>query len=402
MLVDHLSLKNFKSFREATVDLRQVSVVIGQSAAGKSNLILAIRLLRDIAARGLAAAVALQGGPRLLQNIQESNGEPLTIEVGFTLPATGTLLPLTTGGSLAGTYSLSLLCSGDEFTITDDRLVLRFPVPGGREPGARGTVTIRHQQDRIEYSIDLPADAGVTEEEVIPPEYRSRHLDAGHLLLESSVYPMPDIAAFFSEFAIYHPDPRRLKQGTVHCLTPDQDENEGNLARMLDQILAVPETGKRFMTLVQDLLPFIKEMTVSRSPDQTLQVQLRESYAAGVDIPASSLSDGTITLLALIAALYFTNHPLMVFEDPGTPVHPNLLATLVNMFYDASSRAQLVVVTHSPEIVRHVHLDDLLLVRRDRAGFSEITRPAESREVRTFIEEGMDPGDLYQQNLLGL
>jgi predicted ATPase len=121
-----------------------------------------------------------------------------------------------------------------------------------------------------------------------------------------------------------------------------------------------------------------------------------------VEIPASSLSDGTITLLALIATLYFTNHPLMVFEDPGTPVHPNLLATLVSMFYDAASRAQLIVVTHSPEIVRHIRLDDLLLVRRDKAGFSEIIRPAESNEVRTFIEEGMDPGDLYQQNLLGL
>lgn len=402
MPVDSLFIKNFKSFREVTIDLRQVSVVIGQSAAGKSNLIQAIRLLRDIAARGLAAAVALQGGPRLLQNIQESNGEPLTIAVGFTLPATSAHLPPATRGGLAGTYTISILCKGDDYTISADRLVLGFPMPGKAEPGARGTVTIHHHQDRIQYSIDLPADAEVTGEEAVPLEFRNRQLDAGTLLLESSVYPMPEIAAFFSEFAIYHPDPRRSKQGTVEGGTTDLEEDGSNLAVVLDHILAVPETRKRFVTLVQDLLPFIEEVTVSRSPDQTLRVQLRESYATGVDIPASSLSDGTITLLTLIAALYFTRHPLMVFEDPGAPANPNLLPTLVSMFYDAASRAQLIMVTHSPEIVRHVHLDDLLLVRRNPGGFSEITRPAESGEVRTFIEEGMDPGDLYQQNLLGL
>ncbi|ACL15988.1 hypothetical protein [Methanosphaerula palustris] len=87
------------------------------------------------------------------------------------------------------------------------------------------------------------------------------------------------------------------------------------MAAMLDMILAMPATEKRFMTLVQDLLPFIEAVTVSQSPDQALQV---------VEIPASSLSDGTITLLVLIATLYFTNHPLRVFKDPGTPVHPNL------------------------------------------------------------------------------
>lgn len=403
MSVDHLHIKNFKSFREATIDLRQVSVVIGQSAAGKSNLIQVVRLLRDIATRGLAAAITLQGGPRFLQNIRERNDEPLTIAVGFTLPSVGIPPSSPTGGRLAGTYTFSLLCSGNTFTITDDSLVLHRPDLGrAADPGVRGTVTIRHQQDRIEYSEDLPAGTAMTGEEILPRDLRSRQLDAGTLLLESSVSPMPAIAAYFSEFAIYHPDPRRSKQGITGGPTTDLDEDGSNLAGVLDQILAVPETRKRFVTLTRDLLPFIEEVTVSRSPDQALLVQLRESYAMGVEIPASSLSDGTITLLTLVAALYFTRHPLMVFEDPGTPVHPNLLATLVSMFYDASSRAQLIVITHSPEIVRHVRLEDLLLVRRDRAGFSEVTRPAESSEVRAFIEEGMDPGDLYQQNLLGL
>lgn len=60
-----------------------------------------------------------------------------------------------------------------------------------------------------------------------------------------------------------------------------------------------------------------------------------------MDIPASSLSDGKITLLTLIAALYFTRHQLLIFEDLGIPVYPNLMTTLVGMFYDAASRAQL-------------------------------------------------------------
>lgn len=82
---------------------------------------------------------------------------------------------------------------------------------------------------------------------------------------------MPDITAFFSQFAPYHPNPRRSKQGTTKGTTVDLEEDGTNPAIVLDQILAVPETQKRFVTLAQNLLPFIEEVNVSRSPDHAPQ-----------------------------------------------------------------------------------------------------------------------------------
>jgi hypothetical protein len=60
-----------------------------------------------------------------------------------------------------------------------------------------------------------------------------------------------------------------------------------------------------------------------------------------------------------------------------------------------------VVTTHSVELVKHSCLEDILLISRDKDGFSVISRPADKEEVRAFLENELGIEDLYLQNLLG-
>jgi hypothetical protein len=53
-------------------------------------------------------------------------------------------------------------------------------------------------------------------------------------------------------------------------------------------------------------------------------------------------------------------------------------------------------------VVKHAALDDLLLISRDSAGFSIISRPGDKEEVRTFLANEIGIEELYVQNLLGL
>ncbi|WP_048145114.1 hypothetical protein [Methanosphaerula palustris] len=46
-------------------------------------------------------------------------------------------------------------------------MILEIPMLGGSDPDARETGTILHQKDRVEYTFDLPTDAGMINEEVI-------------------------------------------------------------------------------------------------------------------------------------------------------------------------------------------------------------------------------------------
>ena len=64
MRLTHLTLKNWRNFKEADFDLQDRMFVIGPNAAGKSNLLDAVRFLKQIASAGggFQDAVASRGG----------------------------------------------------------------------------------------------------------------------------------------------------------------------------------------------------------------------------------------------------------------------------------------------------------------------------------------------------
>lgn len=64
MILSHLSLKNWRNFLSINVNLRERAFIVGPNASGKSNLLDAVKFLRDIcgAGGGLQKAVQDRGG----------------------------------------------------------------------------------------------------------------------------------------------------------------------------------------------------------------------------------------------------------------------------------------------------------------------------------------------------
>ena len=175
-----------------------------------------------------------------------------------------------------------------------------------------------------------------------------------------------------------------------------------NLALVLKKIIGDPERKRKFSNLLRDTLPFVEEFSVRKFMDVSLILTLRERYAKSRDLPASSLSDGTIMIFALIIALYFEDRPFIIIEEPVSHIHPFLVARVIAMMKEASVKKQIMVTTHSTEVVKHTRLDDILLISRDSEGFSVISRPADKEEVRTFLANEIGIEELYIQNLLGM
>ena len=68
MRLTHLTLKNWRNFKQADFDMQGRMIVIGPNASGKSNLLDALRFLRQIASPGggFQNAVSTRGGmPRV-------------------------------------------------------------------------------------------------------------------------------------------------------------------------------------------------------------------------------------------------------------------------------------------------------------------------------------------------
>jgi predicted ATPase len=66
MALDRIQIDGFKSIREADLSLRALNVLIGANGAGKSNLMGAFGLLRQLVEAKLQVAVARAGGASTL------------------------------------------------------------------------------------------------------------------------------------------------------------------------------------------------------------------------------------------------------------------------------------------------------------------------------------------------
>jgi hypothetical protein len=267
----------------------------------------------------------------------------------------------------------------------------------------RGEIRITSRDGELDYSVDMPPGCPLLRDDIIPVFFNQRRIPKNTLLLETPCgYPLPHIEKFFDRIALYDIDPKLLKKGVAITGRRELEEDAGNLALVVKTIIEDPEKKRKFSNLLRDTLPFVEDFSVEKFMDVSFILTLRERYAKNLNLPASSLSDGTITIFALIIALYFENKPFIIIEEPVIHIHPFLVSRVMAMMREASQQKQVMVTTHSTEVVKYALLDDILLVSRDSEGFSIVSRPADKEEVRTFLENEIGIEELYVQNLLGL
>ena len=421
MPIQQVHVENFKSFSEIDIELGRFNVIIGSNAAGKSNFISIFRFLRDIATSGIENAIAMQGGADYLKNAQIGTARDLVFRITY-IP--DSLLEYVEnprdGPALLGmkacesVYEFALRFTGhqDEFVIVQDHLVIGCELSACRREGTgavpespmgKGQIKIASEKGEVRYSVSLPPGCPLTEDEIIPLFFRNKRLPEKTLLLETIYgFPLPHLDKFFDRIGAYDIDPKLPKRGVVITGKRELDPDGGNLALVLKRILEDPEKKRKFSNLLRDTLPFVEEFSVQKFMDVSLILTLRERYAKNQVLPASSLSDGTITIFALIVVLYFEDKPFIIIEEPVGHIHPFLVARLIAMMREASEKKQIVVTTHSSEVVKHTGINDILLISRDSEGFSIISRPADKEEVRTFLENEIGIEELYIQNLLGI
>jgi len=421
MPIQHIHVENFKSFSELDVELSRFNVVIGSNAAGKSNFISIFKFLRDIAKHGIVNAIAMQGGSEYLQNTKIGPSKDLRMKIVYLPDQKLEVIdrhdenesPLALQ-SCQSTYEFALRFSphGDGFSITKDRIRIGCEVMSCERHNKRFVkkqglghfdILVTSTGGELSYEIDLPKDCPLTEKEIVPLFFRGRRLPEKTLLLETSyAYPFPREEKFFERIAVYDIDPRLMKKGVAITGKRELEEDAGNLALVLKNITNDPEKKRKFSNLLRDVLPFIEDFSVEKFMDISLVLTLRERYAKNHDLPSPSLSDGTLTVFALIIALYYEEKPFIIIEEPVSHIHPFLVARVVSMMKESSKKKQIIITTHTTEVVKHSSLENLLFISRDPEGFSVISRPADKEEVRIFLENEIGVDELYVQNLLGL
>ena len=270
-----------------------------------------------------------------------------------------------------------------------------------------GEIEIRNVHGKIETRLTPPKDLPIKEEDILGPSFSKGNLSnrgklgLKELLLESRFLSPFMSKSIFSDISIYDFDPKLPKRAVPFIGKTTLEEDGSNLAIVLKSIKQNAVRRRKFLNFIKELLPFVEDFGVDKFAD-TLLLKLREAYSSRHFLPASLLSDGTINIISLIIALYFERKSLKIIEEPERNIHPYLMSRIVKIMQEASRKTQIITTTHNPEIVKYVNLNDILLVSRDKSGFSSICRPSEKNDVKTFLKNEMGIEDLFIHNLLSI
>jgi hypothetical protein len=206
----------------------------------------------------------------------------------------------------------------------------------------------------------------------------------------------------------YNLNPEAIKE----LQSPDAGDllhsDGGNLASVVARLSSErPETMERIRTYLTTIIPEITRLErVALGPKETLQFWQR---VEGAEHPwrfyASSMSDGTLRALgALVAVMQITRgtHPvrLVGIEEPETALHPAAAGALVDALREASSQTQILVTSHSPDLLDQIDLDrDGLLVVVAPEGTTRIA-PADAASMEALRRHLYSPGELLRMDQL--
>jgi len=419
MAIKKIKISNFKSFKDLEIELGKFNVLIGANASGKSNFIQIFRFLRDITNHGLDNAISMQGGIEYLRNVNVGSSENFSLVVVSDREfkfAVGTKEKGVIGIKPYETiYKFALKFIEQGFEVVEDKLTQKVNLVQleekedgklqEKEKLGEGEIIDFVTNRRINVDLNIPEELGVKKENIVSPFLREHMLKPKTLLIEHPLFRLLHSGPFYffgNGFAIYDFDPKLPKKAIPITGKVELEEDGSNLAIVLKNILENEDKKRKFSNLVKDLLPFVDDLDVEKFVDKSLLFKLREVYTKEQYLPSSLISDGTINITALIIALYFDKKPLTIIEEPERNIHPYLISKVVEMMKETSQKKQIIVTTHNPEMVKHAGVENILLILRDKEGFSVISRPHEKETVKTFLQNELGIEELYVQNLLGL
>jgi predicted ATPase len=177
------------------------------------------------------------------------------------------------------------------------------------------------------------------------------------------------------------------------------DENGANLALRLNEMDL--SGGLQSINLaVSRLFEWFSAIKIlTRGGITQLYIQekgIDESFAA------TSLSDGTLRLLLLLAVLRDPNPPTLVcIEEPETGLHPDAIRDVAELLVEASTRTQVVVTTHSPALIDTLsdQPEAVAVCERDFDGFTQIRR-LQGSKLKEWLER-YTLGQLWQKGEIG-
>lgn len=343
--IERLRVSNFRSIGEEQVlDLSPLTVIVGANGAGKSNLADVFSFVRDSLVLGLPAAIAGRGGIEAVR--RRGTGQPNVLRISLevqlsTGPAT---YELVVGDD--SQYGAQVLW--ERATCGDPDRSHGFHVERGKWIGSNDGLDPRVSR----ATLTLPAIAG-----------DERYSELYEALVRVVVYSV-------------FPDALRAPQ--KHSAERPMSRRGENWLSVLDE-RSEPAWRAELLAGLTHLTGDIDNLQVQSAGGYYIARFHHRTNGHGSWFDAIQESDGTLRVAAILTAL-LQEPPLSLvgIEEPELAVHPGALPLLVDYLRQASLQSQVLITTHSPELLNCVDPREVRVVTRASAG-TEVRRLADGQ-----------------------
>ena len=380
-------LNNYMSIARCQLDLQSLNFLVGQNGAGKSNFLDALRFTADALNTSLEHALRERGGIREVRRRSAGHPTSFGVRLEWMLPSGDHgIYAFRIGARPQGAFEVQ-----HELCVVDSGARLLAP------PGLLLTPPFYEVRSGVVTDCSLPTWPAAASDRLFlvamsgQPEFRPLY-DA---LLRMGFYNFnPDVIR-----ELQSPDPGEV-------LTSDGR----NLASVLKRLADQPDGRlERVVEMMGKVVPGITG--VSYKPiGKKETLEFRQRVAGSKDawsFDAENMSDGTLRALGVLVALFQPpatdgrSVRIVGIEEPETALHPGAAAVLRSALFEASRSTQIIVTSHSPDLLddKKISPDSLVSVT-SRAG--ETILGAVDESSRTSIRDHLfTAGELLRLNQLG-
>lgn len=365
-MIKSVWVKNYRSIADVRVNLEPITILVGHNGSGKSNFVDVFRFVYDAFRLGLDAAIINRHGMSALRR-WSAKGRPYDVEIGLTIETT----------SITGTYS---------FVLGSERR--------GEYSVKRESCQIKQREATQDVYYETSNGAWIQHPKDISPQINERAL---LLPLIATIEPYREFYDYIASFAFYNILPNSLSEPQKPANPYPLDEHGSNLASTLREM---QRSKSALMAALNEsisaVLPDIVDFQVSQVGGYLVTKLRHEMSNDGrAMFELSQESDGTLRMLGILVALYQDDQrTLLTLEEPELTIHPGALSLLWDEIEAAGDRSQVIITTHSPDLLDMCRVEQLRVV--EKVDGTTLIGPIEEIQRAAIQERLFAPGELLR------